>query len=182
MGKLYSSLNPDHQDFMVKQQIFFIGTAAAEGRVNVSPKGLDALRIVSPTEVVWLNLTGSGNETAAHVEQSPRMTLMFCAFSGDPLILRVYGQARAIHQADPEWAETYALFNPIAGARQIFVMQVESVQTSCGMGVPLYEYKAERHQLDAWAEKKGPDGIAQYWRDKNSQSLDGFETQIVSKQ
>jgi hypothetical protein len=182
MGKLYSSLNPDHQDFMTQQQIFFVGTAAAEGRVNVSPKGLDALRIISPTQLAWLNLTGSGNETAAHVVQLPRMTLMFCAVAGDPLILRVYGRARAIHQADPEWAATYALFNPIAGARQIFLMEVDSVQTSCGMGVPLYDYRGERNQLDVWAEKKGPDGIAQYWQDKNSQSLDGFETHIVSKQ
>jgi hypothetical protein len=182
MGKLSTELSAAHQQFIMAQQVFFVGTAAHEGRVNVSPKGLDSLRIISPQQVAWLNLTGSGNESSAHVILNPRMTLMFCDFSGDPLILRIYGQAQAIHPKDPKWPESYGRFKPIPGARQIFLIKVESVQTSCGMGVPLFEYQGERNQLDAWAEKKGPEGIAQYWRDKNSQSLDGFDTHIDSKQ
>lgn len=181
MGKLSAELSTEHQQFIAQQHLFFVGTAAEAGRVNISPKGLDALRIVSPKQVAWLNLTGSGNETAAHVELQPRMTLMFCAVAGNPLIVRIYGRAQAIHQTDPEWAETYALFNPIAGARQIFLLNVEAVQTSCGMGVPLFDYQGERDQLDAWAEKKGTEGISRYWRDKNSLSLDGYATDIIRK-
>lgn len=105
MGKLSAELSTEHQQFIAQQHLFFVGTAAEAGRVNISPKGLDALRIVSPKQVAWLNLTGSGNETAAHVELQPRMTLMFCAVAVNPLIVRIYGRAQAIHQTDPEWAE-----------------------------------------------------------------------------
>lgn len=181
MGQRYSRMSEKHIAFVQAQKLFFVGTAAAGGRVNVSPKGMDTLRVLSPERVAWLNVTGSGNETAAHVRLDPRMTLMFCAFEGAPLILRLYGSARAIHPADPEWNEMFALFPPLAGARQIFEMQVDLVQTSCGMAVPFFEYEGERPSLIDWAEKQGDDGLKRYWNQKNRRSIDGFETGIVAE-
>lgn len=181
MGKQFKTLTPAHADFISRQKLFFVGTAAENGRVNVSPKGMDTLRIVDDSRVVWLNVTGSGNETAAHVKCHPRMTIMFCAFAGEPLILRLYGEARAIHRNDPEWGELYALFSPLPGARQIFDMSIELVQSSCGMGVPYFSFEGEREQLNNWAEKKGDAGIRQYWLDKNRQSIDGLPTDIEKK-
>ncbi|MCW8906098.1 MAG: pyridoxamine 5'-phosphate oxidase family protein, partial [Sedimenticola sp.] len=116
------------------------------------------------------------NETAAHLRESSRMTLMFAALEGNPLILRLYGSARAIHADDPEWSSLYGLFNPLPGARQIFDLRVDLVQTSCGMGVPLFDYVADRDQLNRWAENKGEEGIRAYWGDRNRLSLDGRET------
>ena len=181
MGKQYSGMPDKLQQFIRDQKLFFVATAAARGRVNLSPKGMDSLRVISRNRVVWLNLTGSGNETAAHVQQDPRMTLMFCAFDGSPMILRLYGRARVIHRNDPDWPELYRLFKPTPGARQIFDLNVELVQTSCGMAVPLYEYAGDRSALRDWAEKKGEAGLQQYWADKNQLSLDGVPTHIVQK-
>ncbi|HYQ70888.1 MAG TPA: pyridoxamine 5'-phosphate oxidase family protein, partial [Gammaproteobacteria bacterium] len=138
----------------------------------------DSLRVIDSNRVVWLNLTGSGNETAAHVREFNRMTLMFCAFEGNPLILRLYGTARAIHRHDPDWADCYTLFNPLPGARQIFDMQVDLVQTSCGMGVPLFTCAGDREQLIDWATRKGEPGLKQYREEKNRTSLDGKPTYI----
>jgi len=181
MAKLYTELNERLVAFITAQKIFFVGTATDEGRVNVSPKGMDALRILGPNRVIWLNVTGSGNETAAHVEVKPRMTMMFCSFEGAPLILRLYGQARAVHQNDADWAELYGRFKPTPGVRQIFDLAVESVQTSCGMAVPYFTYEGERDQLKDWAVQKGEDGIKQYWAEKNQTSLDGLPTHIIDK-
>lgn len=179
MAKQYPDLNPEHQKFIAAQKIFFVATAAAEGRVNVSPKGMDSLRIVSPNRVAWLSVTGSGNETAAHLRQVNRITLMFCAFEGDPKILRVYGGARAIHPHHAQWSELAALFPSLPGSRQIFDVAVDFVQTSCGMAVPFFNYIGEREQLNEWARKKGTEGIREYWKDKNRISLDGVPTGIV---
>ncbi len=181
MGKKYDAISDKHIEFITGQKLFFVGTASAEGRVNISPKGMDTLRVLSPSRVVWLNVTGSGNETAAHVQQHPRMTLMFCAFAGDPLILRLYGTARVIHQADAEWAELIPLFPPLPGARQIFDLAIDLVQSSCGMAVPYFDFAGEREQLNEWAIKKGDAGIRQYWADKNQSSLDGLPTHVVEK-
>lgn len=181
MGKKYSEINDRLLQFIEAQKLYFVATAAAEGRVNVSPKGMDSLRVVSPNRVVWLNLTGSGNETAAHVQQDPRMTLMFCAFEGAPMILRLYGRARAVHRNDADWSALYRLFTPQPGARQIFDLDVDLVQTSCGMGVPLFEYGGDRDALQRWALNKGEAGIEQYWSDRNQVSLDGVPTGIVDK-
>ncbi len=181
MGKKYETLSDDHIAFIAAQKIFFVGTAAAEGRVNISPKGMDSLRVLDGNRVVWLNVTGSGNESAAHVQQNPRMTVMFCAFAGDPKILRLYGTARAIHRSDAEWAELAALFPPLPGARQVFDLAIDLVQTSCGFGVPFFDYAGEREQLNEWAHRKGEAGIRQYWADRNSVSLDGLPTGIVAK-
>ncbi len=179
MGKQYTQLTEHLTDFINRQKMFFVGTAAADGRVNVSPKGMDTLRVAAPDRVLWLNLTGSGNETAAHLREQPRITLMFCAFEGDPLILRLYGQGRALHPRDAEWNTLLPLFPEMRGSRQIVDVTIDLVQTSCGMGVPFLDFKAQRDQLEKWAEKKGPQGVRQYWEEKNQLSLDGKPTEIL---
>lgn len=181
MGKLYKQLTDDLAGFIQRQKLFFVGTAADDGRVNVSPKGMDTLRVVTEDRVVWLNLTGSSNETAAHLLENDRITLMFCAFEGDPLILRLYGHARIFHPHDTEWDSLTTFFPAIPGARQIIDMSVDLVQTSCGFGVPFFEFKAERDHLKKWAEKKGSEGIRQYWEEKNRISLDGKPTGIAAE-
>lgn len=163
-------------EFIAAQHMFFVATAARDGRVNVSPKGLDSLRVVGPNRVVWLNGTGSGNETAAHLREVNRMTLMFCSFERKPLILRLYGTATEIQPDQPEWAEHIGYFPPMPGARQLFDMSVDLVQTSCGYGVPFMEYVSDRPLMAQWAEKKGPDGVREYHREHNVNSLDGFPT------
>ena len=181
MGKQLDALTEPLQAFIAAQKVFFVGTATADSRVNVSPKGMDTLRVLSNNRVVWLNLTGSGNETSAHVQQDPRMTLMFCAFEGAPLILRLYGKARVIHQNDQEWSELYSHFTPLLGARQIFDLAIEMVQTSCGFAVPYLTYKEERSTLTDWAMKKGDEGVRNYWQEKNQMSIDDIPTHIIEK-
>ncbi len=181
MGKQYDALSDPLLTFIAAQKVFFVGTATTDSRVNVSPKGMDSFRALSSTRVVWLNLTGSGNETAAHVQQDPRMTILFCAFEGAPLILRLYGTARVIHQNDPEWPALYAHFTPLPGARQIFDLSIDLVQTSCGFGVPYLSYAGERDMLDNWATKKGDEGLRQYWEEKNQFSIDNIPTHIIEK-
>jgi Pyridoxamine 5'-phosphate oxidase len=167
-------------EFIAAQPVFFVATAAPQGRINVSPKGLDgSFRVLGPRRVAWLNLTGSGNETAAHLLTDGRITIMFCAFSGSPLILRLYGEARAVHPRDGEWKELEALFPDYPAKRQIVLVEVDSAATSCGFGVPNMELAGQRPNLNAWAERKGPDGIADYWRTRNSVSLDGLSTGIM---
>jgi hypothetical protein len=180
MGKQYTAMTEQHVEFIARQKIFFVATATADSRVNLSPKGMDSLRVLGDNRLVWLNVTGSGNETAAHVQVEPRMTVMFCAFEGDPLILRLYGRARAIHRHDPDWAELATLFPPLPGARQVFDLSVELVQTSCGMAVPFFDYRGERGALNEWAEKKGEEGIRRYWEDRNQFSLDRIPSHIVA--
>lgn len=182
MSKQFDSISNKLKTFIEQQRIYFVGTAAGDGKVNLSPKGMDSLRVLGENRVVWLNVTGSGNETAAHVQEMSRMTLMFAAFSGNPMILRLYGQAKTIHRNDPAWKTLYPLFKPLPGARQIFDLHVELVQTSCGMSVPIFDYVEEREQLSAWAEKKGDEGIKDYWKDNNQTSLDGKPTHIMNKE
>jgi hypothetical protein len=180
MGKQLSELTDALISFIEQQKIFFVGTAD-EGRVNCSPKGMDAFKVINSRRVIWLNATGSGNETSAHIQHNPRMTIMFCAFEGAPLTLRLYGQARVIHKQDANWDELYALFSPLAGARQIFDLSIDLVQTSCGMATPYFAYQGEREDLSNWATAKGDSGLAEYWAQKNTVSLDGVETHIVEK-
>lgn len=182
MANFFDSLSPKLIEFIDQQPIFFVATAPADGRINLSPKGMDSFRVVNPQQIVWVNLTGSGNETAAHLLADPRMTIMFCAFEGKPLILRLYGQARAYHERDPEYQAHIERFATDAGARQIIVMEVESVQTSCGYAVPLMEFKEERTILSQWATKKGREGIKEYWKEKNQVSIDGQPTQIFDEE
>lgn len=179
MAKRYEELSEALIAFIAEQKIYFVGTATADSRVNISPKGMNSLRILDKNRAIWLNVTGSGNETSAHVQINPRMTVMFCAFDGPPVILRLYGSARVIHLNDPEWAELYAYFEPLPGTRQIFDLSIDLVQTSCGFAVPFYDYAGDRPQLNDWAEKKGEEGVRQYWIDKNKFTIDELPTHII---
>jgi len=178
MGKLYDTITDELAEFIGRQHLFFVATAAAEGRVNVSPKGLDSLRVLGPNRVVWLNGTGSGNETAAHVAAVNRMTLMFCSVEERPWILRLYGTARTVQPGDADWAELTGLFEPLPGARQVFDVTVSSCQTSCGFGVPLYDYVGQRDLMPEWAERKGAEGLRRWQRERNAVSLDGLGAQL----
>ncbi len=181
MGKQFSELSIQHIDFISKQKIYFVGTAAETGNVNISPKGGDSLRVINSKEIAWLNLTGSGNESASHVLQNPRMTVMFCAFEGKPVILRAYGSAKVLHQQDKEWDEYSSHFPGSVATRQIFVLDINLVQSSCGMSVPYFSYDEDRDDLAKWSEKQGTEGIKKYWAKKNRKSIDGFETEIVER-
>lgn len=176
MAKFYDTITQRLHDFIQRQKIFFVATAPEEGRINLSPKGMDSLRVLSANRIAWLNVTGSGNETAAHVLENPRITIMFCAFEGAPNILRIYGKAKAVYSGDASWDELASLFPEIPGTRQIFDIEVESAQTSCGMSIPFYDYKGEREQLNDWAREKGEDGIKTYWHERNTVSIDGKPT------
>ncbi len=178
MGKKAEQVSLETIAFIEKQKIFFVGTAMSSGTVNVSPKGMDSFRIINPNRVMWLNVTGSGNETATHLQENDRMTIMFCAFEGKPLILRLYGKAKVYHPRDKEWAEYINLFPILGGARQIFDISVETVQNSCGMAVPFMEFKEERTELNDWANKQGEEGVKEYWEKKNMLSFDGHPTRI----
>ncbi len=176
MAKFFESLLPEHTAFIAKQKVFFVATQAPAGRINLSPKGLDSLRVLDDKSVAYLDLTGSGAETAAHLRVDPRMTLMLCSFSVDALILRLYGKGESIRPGDARWAELAPLFPEYPGTRQFVVLNVESVQTSCGAGLPLMGYAGERGTLTEWARKKGENGIADYRRAKNARSIDGLAT------
>ena len=175
---LGSKLNKTLRTFIERQHVFFVATAAAGGRVNLSPKGADTMRVIDDQHICWLNLSGSGNETAGHLAQRNRLTLMFCAFEGDALILRVYGKAEVVHPRDPDWDSLISQFPDLAGSRQIFNMTIDSLQTSCGTGVPVMEFVENRatEELLPFYEKMGPKGVEEYWRRKNTQTIDGFDT------
>ncbi len=179
MGKRYKVLEEEHIEFIKQQHIFFVGTAGGEGTVNVSPKGVDTLRVINENKVVWLNLTGSGNETSTHVQENGRMTIMFCSFAKQPLILRLYGKSAVIHPRDNKWKELSSLFDEHVGARQFFQLNIELVQTSCGFGVPFFDYRGERESLIKWANSHRLDGVEKYWKEKNQVSLDGKPTNIL---
>ncbi|MEM6385808.1 MAG: pyridoxamine 5'-phosphate oxidase family protein [Pseudomonadota bacterium] len=179
---LGKKLNGTLRAFIERQPVFFVATAAHDGRVNCSPKGADSLRIVDDTRLKWLNLSGSGNETAGHLRQVNRITLMFCAFEGDALILRVYGKAVVVHPRDPEWADAIADFPTMAGSRQVIEVNIEAVQTSCGTGVPVMRFDKDRvdNELLPFYEDMGPDSVKDYWRRKNTETIDGFETGLFN--
>lgn len=178
MGKSYEALSGADCTFIAQQPLFFCATAVPEGRVNMSPKGLDALRVLGPDRIVWLNLTGSGNETAAHILQNPRMTLMFCAFAGAANILRVYGLAKMVQPDDEGWEELAGNFPDYPAQRQIFDLKIELVQNSCGMGIPHFSFEAPRaeEELLPYFDKLGPERTRAYQQKKNTKSLDGFDT------
>lgn len=179
MAKQFDQMNDDHQAFITAQHLFFVGTAAGEGRVNISPKGMDSLRILGPNRIIWRNLTGSGNETAGHLALINRMTVMWCGFEKRPMIMRAYGTARTLHPRDADFAPLNAHFPPNDGARQIYDMTVDLLQTSCGFAVPYFDHVGPRDTLEKWTEDKGPDGIATYWQDRNQQTIDGLPTHII---
>jgi hypothetical protein len=181
MAKQFERMEPFHREFVARQRIFFNASAAAAGRVNVSPRDGAALRVLDANTVIYLDRTGSGNETAAHLLADGRLTLMFCALEGPPLILRLYGRGRIVARHGAEYAELLAAHfdnTEPPGARQMVWLDVDLVQTSCGYGVPLFEYVGERDQLVRWSEKKGEEGLEEYRRLKNSRSIDGLPTGI----
>lgn len=176
MATFFTKISKDLTNFIHRQHIFFVATAPADGRVNLSPKGMDSLRVLDQNRIIWLNLTGSGNETAAHVLENGRMTIMWCAMEGKPLILRAYGTARAVHPGDADYTDLSVHLPDWAGARQIFDLKVDQVQTSCGYAVPFMDFKEDRMRLVEGAEKKGPENIKAYQQLKNRVSIDGLET------
>lgn len=182
MAKQFASIEPKHEAFIARQHIFFTASAAATGRVNVSPREAGALCILHPNAVCYLDQTGSGSETAAHLLADGRLTLMFCAFEGPPSILRLYGRGESLVRSTPAYArlldERYDGVEPL-GARQIVRLEIDLVQTSCGYGVPFFDYCAERPNLNRWAEAKGEDGPDAYRREKNSASMDGLPTGLA---
>ncbi|GIO54025.1 pyridoxamine 5'-phosphate oxidase [Paenibacillus cineris] len=180
MGKQFPAMLPEHMDFIRKQHMFFVGTAplSQEGHVNLSPKGYDTFRILSENRVAYLDLTGSGNETSAHLEENGRITIMFCAFEGPANIMRLYGTGTVILPESREWETLYPLFDPMPGARQIITIDVHKVQTSCGYAVPFMTYEKERDTLNRWAEHKGEQGLHDYWQEKNRSTIDGMPTPL----
>jgi len=182
MSQQFDALSDELINWIAEQPMFFVGTAAREGRVNVSPKGQDSLRVLGPNALLWLNLTGSGNESAAHVLDTNRMTVMWCSFQGLPRILRVYGSAEIVHPRDSAWDTCADVLPPPVGARQYFRLNIELVQTSCGYAVPLMAFEDQRTVLTQWAEKRGRDGIVAYWDEKNRHSIDGMPTGIADRE
>jgi hypothetical protein len=180
MAKVSTSISDQHKAFIEKQKMFFVATSplSLEGHINLSPKGLDSFRVLSPTRVAYMDITGSGNETSAHILENGRITFMFCAFEGPPNILRLYGNGYTVIPGYEEWEELAQNFVLQLSTRQIIVADIDRVQTSCGFGVPLYEYAGERDQAEKWALNKGPEGLEQYRKEKNRLSLDGLPTAL----
>jgi Pyridoxamine 5'-phosphate oxidase len=178
LANVHPTITPELRSFILAQPMFFVATAplSQEGHVNLSPKGLDTLRVLSPTEIAYLDLTGSGNETAAHLLENGRITFMFCAFQDPPKILRLFGTGRTVRPTDPDWPRLSADFPTLPGVRQLIVAQISRVQTSCGFGVPVMHLSSQRDQLPKWAERKRPEGLAAYQREKNTKSIDGLPT------
>jgi hypothetical protein len=177
MGKHYEQLDERLVAFIRRQHVFFVGTAPSspEGHLNISPKGLDTFRILGPKTAAYLDLVGSGIETVAHLRENGRMTVMFCAFEGSPLILRLYGRGRAVEPGDPEWDELIDGFPRQPGTRSVVVLEVDRIADSCGFGVPRYEYREERDQLTNYAQRKGRTGLERYKAEKNRRSIDGLD-------
>lgn len=180
MGKFFNGIQSAHRAFIERQHLFFVGTAplSGEGRINLSPKGLDSFRVLDENLAGYMDLIGSGNETSAHVLENGRITFMFCAFDGPPNILRLYGKGRAVLPGSEAWEKWSPHFPVYPSTRQLILAEIDLVQTSCGFGVPLYEYGGERDIHFDWAAKKGPDGLKEYIMEKNSVSLDGLPTDV----
>jgi pyridoxamine 5'-phosphate oxidase-like protein len=181
MGKRISEITPELQKFIEEQSMFFVASAplSANGHVNISPKGLDTFRVIGPRQVAYLDLTGSGNETAAHVMENERLTIMFCAFSGRPQIVRLYCRARVVARGSQEWPSLIGQFPNHLGQRQVIVGDVEFVQASCGYAVPEMKFVSQRETLTRWAEAKGDEGLVEYRRMHNRMSLDALETPVT---
>lgn len=181
MGKETEFITDDHRSFIEQQKMFFVSTAplSAEGHVNLSPKGFDCFRILSPTKVGYLDIVGSGNETSAHLLENGRITFMFCAFDGQPKILRLYGKGYTILPTDREWDELSKEFTILPATRQLIIADIFRVKKSCGFGVPFYDYEGERDNALKWAENKGENGLKEYKKEKNMTSMDGLPAPIA---
>ncbi|MCW3090975.1 MAG: pyridoxamine 5-phosphate oxidase [Ferruginibacter sp.] len=184
MGKFHDSISTAHQQFIEKQHIFFVSTAplSGEGHINLSPKGLDCFRVLSANKCAYMDLISSGNETSAHTLENGRITFMFCSFEGSPNILRLYGNGITVLPGSKLWDEYAPHFIIYPSTRQIIVAEISKVQTSCGFGVPLYNYAGERAIHFEWAEKKGTNGLQEYISDNNLKSLDGLPTVLGLKE
>lgn len=178
MAKQFEQLSPAHHSFIQEQHMFFVATAAPDGRVNISPKGMDSLRILGDNRILWLNLTGSGNETAGHLLEANRMTMMWCSFTTRPQILRCYGSARTTQEGDADWAEMLSQFPAHRSARQIYDMSIDMVQTSCGYAIPFMDYVGERDTMQKWVDGKSDAELRDYWRTRNTETIDGKPTEV----
>ena len=181
MAKTHPHITDAIRTFIEQQKLFFVASAplGTDGHVNLSPKGLDCFRVLSPTRVAYLDVIGSGNETSAHLRENGRITFMFCAFDGPPNILRLYGKGSVVLPGAPGWDDLAQLVTPSPAARQFVVADITRVQTSCGFGVPLYTHTGEREHMNAWQTKMGPDGLATYRQEHNCVSLDGLPTHLA---
>ena len=182
MGKENEFITEEHKEYIEAQKMFFVCTAplSTEGHINLSPKGFDCFRILSPTKVGYLDIIGSGNETSAHLLENGRITFMFCSFDGPPKILRLYGKGYTVLPGDEEWNELSKEFTILPATRQIIVADIFKVKSSCGFGVPLYNYEGERDHAFKWAEKKGEEGLKEYKKEKNMESMDGLPTPVAT--
>jgi Pyridoxamine 5'-phosphate oxidase len=174
MAKFYDQLDDQLCEFIGRQQLFFTATAPVDGRINLSPKGINSFRCLDFQRVAYLDLTGSGNETAAHLLQTGQITVMFCSFTDQPLILRLYGRGEVVSPNTPQWDSLIDQFIDLPGKRQIILIHLESVQTSCGFGVPIYDLQAERSTLLDWSVNKGAEGVRAYQLANNHTSIDGY--------
>jgi hypothetical protein len=176
MGKTYDRIEPGHREWMESQHLFFVATAptGADGHVNLSPKGYDTFRILDDRTVAYLDLTGSGVETIAHIRENARLTIMFCAFAGRPRILRLYGAGDVVMPDSTEWDGLVSRFAVVPGARSIIRLAVQEVRTSCGYAVPLMDFGSERETLREWTDNKGEPGVERYRRERNAVSIDGL--------
>lgn len=184
MGKLQNSISEANKEFIAKQHMFFVATAplSKDGRVNVSPKGLDCFRVLNDNKVAYMDLISSGNETSAHTLENGRITIMFCSFDDKPLILRLYGKGHAVLHDTAEWNEYAGHFKIYTSTRQLIVIDVDLVQMSCGFGVPEYDFKKDRDIHFTWADNKGKEGVWEYARENNLVSLDGLPTDLALKE
>lgn len=180
MSDWFDALSEKHTVMIEKQPIFFVATAAADGRINLSPKGYDAFRVLSPTQVAYLDLGGSGNETHAHLAADGRITIMFCNFQQPAVILRIYGKGRSVLPQDQEWEALAQHFTLMPGTRQIFVIDIESIQTSCGWGVPFMSLEGERETLKKAAGPAHADKWLEYTKERTS-SIDGLPTRATDR-
>ena len=181
MARFMHKLTPELTDFIRDQHVFFVATSTATGRINLSPKGMNTFRVLADDRVAYLDLTGSGNETAGQILHDGRITIMFCSFAQKPLILRLYGRGEVIRAHDALWNDLIGCFLQMPGQRQIIAMNIESLQTSCGFAVPRLELVEERQALLQFAIKKGPDGLRKYRADKNRKTIDGLDAGIFEQ-
>jgi Pyridoxamine 5'-phosphate oxidase len=180
MSEWFKSITPEMKQFIAEQKVFFVATAPHEGRINLSPKGMDTFRVVGKNRALYLDLTGSGNETAAHLLDDGRITIMFCSFDKTARIMRLYGRGRAIHPRDEKWNEYLALFPAEPGVRQIMEIEVEAAMTSCGYAVPRFDGLEERDTLRKYWQTRGDDAVMKYHEQKNLESIDGLPTGIFA--
>lgn len=177
----FNQLNQEIIDFIQKQKIYFVSSTTQDGYINLSPKGVNSLRVLNNNRIIWINSTGSTNETSSNIQRDNRMTIMFCSFEKQSLIVKLFGKAKVVHKNDAEYKELESLLPKISGTRQIFDFDLELVITLCGSAVPYFEYQEQREELNEYWDKAGENGLKDYWKKKNTISLNGYETNIIKK-